>query len=115
MALNGVIAAFQSGTYTRKRTAAGSTVNGRYTEGSTASTSLVASVQPITGAQLKALPEGRHTEELRVVYTTTELLAAPIPDKVTLDGSDWEVFKVERWEHWNSTHYVAFVSKVVVQ
>lgn len=112
--LTGVIARFATGTYTRTRTAAGATVDGRYTEGATATASVVGSLQPPTGQDLKSLPEGRHADGTLVFYTTSALLVTPIPDRLTIDGEQWEVFRVERWQAFGDTHYRAWLSRLPV-
>lgn len=110
----GAIASFATGTYTRTRTAVGTTTDGDYTPGATSTTSIIACVQPVEGADLHALPEGRHADNSRVVYTISDLRASPIPDKVTIEGDLYEVFKVERWDAFGATHYKAMVSRLVV-
>jgi hypothetical protein len=116
MSLTGVIAGFASGTYTVTRTAAGTLTTGRYTAGATSSFSIVATIQPMTGRNLKILPEGQHAEETMVVYTTTELRArtpASEPDVFTFDGEAWKVVNVKRWQAFGDTHYVATIGRTV--
>lgn len=114
MSVLGAIASFSTGTYTRTRYAAGTTTDGVYTPGSASTTSIVASVQPVRGAELKALPEGRHADHSRVVYTETELRVSPVPDRVTINGDAFEVFKAEPWGAFGETYYRAMVSRLVV-
>jgi hypothetical protein len=110
----GSIASLATGSYTRTRYAAGTTTDGVYTPGSTSTASIVASVQPVRGEELHALPEGRHADQSRVVYSESELRAAPIPDRVTIDGAEFEVFKAERWDAFGETYYRALASRLVV-
>lgn len=114
MSVLGAIASMSTGTYTRTRYAAGSTTDGVYSPGSASTASIVASVQPVRGAELKALPEGRHADHSRVVYSESELRAAPVPDRVTIESADFEVFKAERWDAFGETYYRALVSRLVV-
>lgn len=114
MSVLGAIASFSTGTYTRTRYAAGTTTDGVYTAGAGSYTSIVASVQPVRGAELKALPEGRHADHTRVVYSESELLAAPVPDRVTIEGAAYEVWKAERWDAFGEMYYKAMVSRLVV-
>jgi len=82
---------------------------------STTSTfSIVASVQPVTGRELKDVPEGQRGDEVRVIYTQTELhmrKAGFQPDVVTLDGEPYEVYKVERFDAFGDTHYRAYAAR----
>jgi hypothetical protein len=108
---------FQTGTYTVTRTVAGSYVQGRYVPGGTTTLNVDASVQPITGRDLLALPEGQRTEEMRVVFAKTELRTrgpSNDPDRLTIDGEAWEVRNVERWQGLAETHYRAVVARQVV-
>lgn len=117
MALGGVIARFASGTYTVTRKAAGTVSVGDYTPGATTTFSIVASVQPISGRELSVLPQGQRGEEVRVVYTLTELKTrtpATEPDTISIGGETWEVFRTESWEAFGATHYRAHVARKVV-
>jgi hypothetical protein len=108
MALVGVIASFATGQYTVTRTEAGTYTAGRYTPGPTSTFMIDASIQPASGRDLQVLAEGEHATEVRVVYTTTELRTrAPAhdPDRITIDGEQWEVSKFERWEAFGNTHW----------
>jgi len=114
--LTGVIGAlgFKTGTYTVTRTAAGTRTLGRYTAGAASTFSIEASVQPVTGRDLQAMPEGQRAEETKVVYTTTELRTrtpAGEPDTIAIDSETWAVTKVERWDAFGDTHYRAYVAR----
>lgn len=114
MSLTGAIASFSTGTYTVTRTAAGSSTLGRYTAGATSTFDIVASVQPVTGRDLLAMPEGLRADETRIVYTTTELralTAASDADVVAIDGEVWGVVQVERWQAFGGTHYRALAAR----
>lgn len=100
MALVASIAGFKTGDYTVTRVGKGAAAGGRYTSGAETTLSIEASIQPVSGRDLKTLPEGRRAEEVRVVYTVTELRTlnpAGDGDVVTYGGEPWEVFRVERW------------------
>lgn len=114
MSVIDAITSLSTGTYTRTRYAAGSTTNGVYTAGAGSTSSIVAAVQPVRGAELRVLPEGRHADDSRVVYSETELRVSPVPDRVTIEGSAFEVFKSERWDAFGQTYYRALVSRLVV-
>ncbi len=118
MSHTGAITALSNGNITRTRTAQGTTTNGVYTAGSASTASIVASVQPIgrqgMGGGLEVLPEGRHFNDVRAVYSISDLRAAPIPDRVTIDGEEWEVYSVEKWVALGETFYKALVSRMPV-
>ena len=61
-----------------------------------------ASVQPATGKDLLRLPEGRRSNETRVLYTTTQLDCGDVDGPyeaatVPIDGAFWEVQHCESW------------------
>lgn len=119
MALSDVITAFATGTYTVTRYGSGTYSNGVLVAGSTSTISVVASVQPVTGRDLQVLPEGQHSIETKVVYTTTELKsrdASNAGDRISIGGESWEVFRVEKIEAFggnlSGNHYKAFVSRL---
>lgn len=95
-----VATAFTTGTYTvTRRAGTGTTTNGHYTKPTTSTLSVDASVQPITGRALKDLPEGMRAEDVKVLYTATELFTVDsghgAADVVTIAGEDYRVTKVE--------------------
>lgn len=70
------------------------------------------SIQPVTGRNLKLLPEGQYAEESRVIFTETELRTrthSNDPDLVEIDGESWKVFNVQKWP----SFYKAMVGRVV--
>lgn len=115
MSLRGVIAALATGTYTVTRRAAHSyDADGLLVLGAASTFSIVASVQPVTGRNTVAVPEGYRGEEQRVIFTTTELrglgdsTAAPAPDTIALGGETWTIVHTEAWyglsgaPHWRA-------------
>ncbi len=105
---------FPTGTYTVTRTERGELVKGRYTAGDTSTLEIVANLQDVTGAQLRDLPEGVRTEDVRVLFTTTELIAKSDtvdPDIVTIDGEDWRVIRVKKARVF-AQRYRAYVERV---
>lgn len=116
MSLPDVIDSFATGTYVLTRTTQGTYAAGRYTGGSTSTISIVASIQPLSGRDLQAMPEAQHGTETRVVYTKTPLQTespAGPPDRVTIDGELWEVTQAFRWEAFGGAYYKAFISRLV--
>jgi hypothetical protein len=105
-----VIDSLKTGSYTVTRTAAGSHVAGRFVPGSDSTFSIDAVVQPVRGHELMTLPESRHGEEIKAVFTVTELL---LKDKLAIGDDSFEVFRSEKWEAFGDTHWRAYVAKVV--
>ncbi len=118
MSLRDAIASLaQGGPYTVTRTATGTREKGHYTPGSETTFDIVASVQPTDGAELHDLAEGQRTDEVRVIYTVTELRTrtpAGEPDRIELEGSEdpWIVIKVQRFDAFGGTHYRAWAARV---
>lgn len=148
MSLLNVIRRYATGPIPIRRTAVGTVVDGQYTPGlvtgsgafSSAFSSafdvdvpfttdpIYTSVQPITGEELKDLPEGQRTEDSWYVWTTTLLLARSdandpdvlvggnlTPDGRGLPAGNWRVEKVEGPFRLISGHYRVTVSKVDIQ
>lgn len=107
---------FQTGTYTVTRYAAGSYTNGVFTPGGTSTFSVAAAVQPIPqGRKLVIGPEGQSANDLRSLWTSTELRAtAGTPDTVSIGSETWKVFEVETWTGLGETHYCAFVARQAI-
>lgn len=105
---------FPTGTYTVTRTVRGTTTNGRYTPGATSTLSIVADVQHVSGNALRDLPEGMRSEETRIVYTTTALIAQTLandPDVIAIDGDNWRVNRVDRFRVF-ANRYRALVERI---
>ena len=90
--------------YTLRRRAAGVWTAGRYTPGAAAETTVTAVVQPAGPEDLLDLPEGERVKAVVRVHTTSELRTADEsagtdPDRIVIDGEEWEVRRV-----WNETH-----------
>jgi hypothetical protein len=84
------------------RTAAGSRVDGRFVPGGSRSFAILASVQPIAGAEAATLPEGERSRDWRKLYTRTALFPVnqhdgEAGDRVTIDGAVFEVRKVKHY------------------
>lgn len=124
MPLNDVIAKFAtanggSGTYTVRRTAAGSYVLGRHVAGSETTFPIVAVVVPMGGRLLDAPATGEETSETMQLATTTRLVTrqeSNAPDIVIIkndagDDEEWLCTKWARSEHWGAAHYVIDVER----
>ncbi len=82
------------------RSAASTYTGGRLDTPTTAALSISASVQPLTGRDLKRLPEGSRVSDALVLFTTTELKtsgAGQSPDLIAIGGESYEVQNVEAW------------------
>ena len=83
--------------YTVKRTVAGSYVNGVYVEGAETTLTIQASVQPMSGNDLVAVPEGRRASDMVKLYTSTDLFSqgdtgsGQSPDRLVWLGKDYEI------------------------
>jgi hypothetical protein len=114
--LNGAIDDHQTGTYTVTRTQTGVRTRGRYASGASSTFPIVASVQPVM-EELQDLPEGTHADDVRILWTATELRPgtnATDPDHIEILGIDYRVEKCQRWDHWGETHYVVTCVKTTV-
>lgn len=116
MSLLAVIAGFNTGTYVVTRAAVGSFTTGLYTPGATSTLNVPASVQPASGRVLRALREGQHADDVRTMYTATELKTrtpTTEPDLVAIDGETFEVFHVKRYQVLE-TYYRVLVSRITL-
>lgn len=108
MSLNNIIGDLQTGTYTVTRVAAGTRELGRYTHGAVTTFTVVAGIEPVTGRELKDLPEGQRGDEVVKIYTATELrtrTAGGEPDVITYRGEPWTVTGSTFWEGFGESHY----------
>ena len=112
MSLRGVIAAHGS-EYTVTRLATGTLVKGKYTDGAPATFPIIAFWEPLTGSELEDTAEGRRGNELRTVYTETELRdgRTGVPDSIEIDNEPWTVIKAEKFSGLGGTHYRAAVAR----
>lgn len=102
MDLASLISSFSTGTYTVTRRQADGFTRGIANPTIDSTFTINASVQPATGKDLLRLPEGRRTNETRVLFTTTQLYTGDQgqdyeADWVTIDGESWECQHVEDW------------------
>jgi hypothetical protein len=76
------------------------------------------SVQPATSQDLMRLPEGRRTDQMKVLFTNTELSIGGQhenfeADLVNIDGDMWEVQAQDEWGHPNGPKYYRCMVKEV--
>jgi len=111
MALIDRIARFTTGTYNVSRPSMSYVVGRAVAAASTAFT-VVASVQPLGGADLKVLPEGAHVADSRKVITVYSLRTR---DLVTIDGEVWAIYHIDGpWIFRGGSHYNAFAARQVI-
>ena len=79
------------------RTAAPSMSLGRPSPGSPSTVSITASVQPLPTKELMLVPEGMRNRGVCKLFTKTELLTLPMPDRFTYKGELWEIVEVKNW------------------
>lgn len=122
MSLLDSITSLATGTYTVTRRAKGTWASGRYTKNpSTTSLQVVAVAMPafnmnriIAGRDYKHDDQGQYATNIRVLYTTTELYTVNEgfdPDVITIDGAQWTVTRVEKWDHTGRVHYRVIVTE----
>ena len=115
MSLLDSIAAFKTGDYTVTRRTLGTyDANGRLVPGTPSTFSISASIKPASGRTLKTLPEAYHSEEVRTVYTVTELKTltpAGDGDSIAIDGEDWYVFQTKRHGAVSGGHTRALIAR----
>lgn len=119
MSLLGVIASLSTpGPYTVTRAASGTYTKGQRVAGAAPTTfAIVASVQPVLGAELMDLPEGQRGDEVRVAWTTTFVWTARPgfeADEITLDGEQWIAIRARRYEAFGGTHYEVYFARAKV-
>ncbi len=104
--------------YTVTRTTAPAPVAGRRVAGVATSVPIIANCQPAMGRELAVLPQASHGEDVRVLYTATDLYVAGrnvagteyVGDSVSIGGEPFEVFKCEPW---NTDHFRAYAARQV--
>jgi len=113
-----LIDAFSTGTYTVSR-AVESTygLDGILVPATSSTFKIVASIQPLSGQALRNLPQGQQGDNVRIIYTSTELKTRTDgfePDIVTINGEPWEVSVIQRWQDRTiETFYEGRLSRMV--
>lgn len=104
---------FKTGDYTVTRP--GAVTNdghGRAVHAAPTTFSISASIQPLSDRDLRVLPEALHAEDLRKVYTMTELRGEPQPDVITDTDGAWAVVgRPQRWQGRGGVHYKAIIAR----
>ena len=88
------------------RTIAPTLTAGRATTLSTSTTTINASVQPMSSRELMLLPEGLRDQGVANVFSQVELLTKPMPDRFTWKSATWEIIQSDDWSatagYWRS-------------
>lgn len=111
--LRGVLASFQTGTYTVRRRAAHTLTLGIVTPGTESSFTVDAVVQPLSGQALSLLPGGMTSHNTRKLWTSTLLQAMATdvgPDIVVIGGVDYRVYQAQEWTGLDGDHFKALVT-----
>ncbi len=97
MSLSDVIASLGAFELEVTRTAAGARSHGRYVPGPATTFRIIAGVEPISGRELRDLPEGRRGDEVLMLFTEARLVAAKSgidADVVRYLGNDPDVIEM---------------------
>lgn len=105
--LDTIVAEFSSDTLTLERPTHGYNSAGLRTK-SVVTTTIKASFQPITGAELERLPEGFGDKTLFSVWSVSEL---KLRDRITVNGIKYEVQHLDNWLG-NGKYYKAIVQQL---
>lgn len=95
------IALLGTGTYTVKRRGPTVYVNGRRVVQAPTLLTVTGTLVPLTPLEVKRLPDGLRDSETQNLFTATKLVSAQDgsePDGVVVDGRDYAVEKVTRWD-----------------
>lgn len=111
LSLTNTIAALATDTLTMSRRATGTRTRGRWVDGTATTFSAVAVVEPAGGRALKIAADSQRSDDVRVIYTATEVL---VDDRTTIGGDTFEVFRVEPWTLDGETHYRAYLSRLTL-
>lgn len=112
MSLRGAIARMGGASYLVTRTGPGSDDgHGGYIGGDPTTVPIVASVQPLTGLELKDASEGRYGDDIVQLWTETELVAVDddkgiAGDELTYNDKPYTVIKVAKWSSFGGAHYI---------
>lgn len=92
-------------------------VSGERTDGASTTLTILASVQPLHGAELLNFEEGQRSKASIKVYTDTELrtlneAAGTKADLVTWQGAQYEVQRCDPWQVGLLNHWRAYAFKV---
>lgn len=102
---------------TIKRTVAGAYVNGVFVEGSESTITISASVQPVSGQDMVAVPEGRRASDMVKLYTDSDLFcqgdagSGQSPDRLVWRGKEYEIYTKDVCQMSVINHYKYYAVK----
>lgn len=111
MSLALVIASLKTGTYSVSRPDADTWAAGIRAEGAPTVFTADMSIQPISGRDLRAMPEGTRAEDARAVWSSTALL---VGDVITISDEPYTVHRVQDHAVLEPTFYRAWVARQVM-
>lgn len=99
---------------TVKSKSGGAFVNGFWVTGSISTSTIQASVQPLSPIDLQTLPENRRDKATFRLYSNYSFntVGSNNPDIVVIDGVDYEVISLSVWKNNVINHYKAIVAKI---
>lgn len=95
------IALLGTGTYTVKRRGPTTYTNGRRVPQTPTNLSVTGTLVPLTPLEVKRLPDGLRDSETWNLFTPSALVSSQDgaePDSVVIDGKDYAVERVTRWD-----------------
>lgn len=125
MGLADAIDAFVTGTYTVTRQDQSDYLNfsGILTQfGSAGTFTIDAAIVPVTGSDLQNLPEGYQQNDVKKLFTKTQLVTGggkvsgtkQIGDTVSIDSENWAVIDVQVWDYSGDVFYRCMLGREVI-
>ena len=100
-----------------KRKTGGGYVDGQYVEGNDVDIFIKASIQPASQEEMQELPEGRRSDEVFKMYTKTKMFTVTEenPDHLFINGNEYEVVSVGKYQSDVISHYKVMIAKKAVK
>jgi len=82
-----------------------------------AETTIQASRQPSSPSDLNSVPENRRQSRAYTIFTDTELspVGSQNPDKAVIDGDEYEIHSINKWNNDLLNHFKYVIVKVVAK
>jgi hypothetical protein len=106
--------------YNVTRTAPGTYTNGEWVNGASSTVPIMATIQPVSDQDLKALPEGTRSSDVVKIYTETLLYTVEDkgvnqqPDRITWFGAVYEITSKSVRQMGIINHFRYWATKVPV-
>ena len=109
-----IISHLGTGSYVVNRKDTPTYVKGRLQPYTSTSFTITASVQPLTGNDMRLLPEGARADNTKSLFTPTKLKTTGDagPDVVVINSEDYEVFNVESWIGFGESYFRTLIKRV---